>query len=70
MGSSLGKIPGSNFLSLLDLRIIEAQGWKDRPLQFLHSILRYASPPGPACMLVLMDAHYLLGHPYGLWKMN
>ena len=70
-GGSLGlrssprKIPGSNFLGLLNRRILEALAWKGRPLQFPHSIPagRPAGPPGPACILLVMGAYYLLGQP-------
>lgn len=65
MRSSPRKIPGSNFLGLLNRRILEALAWKGRPLQFPHSIPagRPAGPPGPACILLVMGAYYLLGQP-------
>lgn len=45
--------------------IMEALGWKDRPLQFPHSIPAGwpAGPPGPACILLVMGAHDHLGQP-------
>ena len=65
MRSSPRKTPGSNFLGLLDLRILEALAWKDRSLQFPHSIPASwpAGPPDPACILLVMGAYYLLGKP-------
>ena len=65
MRSSPRKIPGSNFLGLLDQQILEALAWKGRPLQFPHSIPAGwpAGPPGPACILLVMGAYYPLGQP-------
>ena len=53
MRSSPRKIPWSNFLGLLDLRILKALAWKDRSLQFPHSIP--ASWPSRPCLHTFGD---------------